>query len=205
MTNKVIIANSSHATKVENLRRIAYHNSTGFTVKNEQEFESYCQWNKKDETGIVLLIMNEQGKAISCLRSNVYFDDIQHETNNSSFAGCTENFIQYPALDMTFAATLPEYFKSGLLSVLRYYMYLLHRHSVKSITGQVVKESTLFFTLQNLGYDFKEIDKTRQDLEALNKWTLANLDNQKFDNAIQILKTKYKDTINQFPLILTIN
>jgi hypothetical protein len=103
---------------------------------------------------------------------------------------------------MTFAVTAPEYFKSGFLSVLRYYMYLLHRHIVQSITGQVVKESTLFFTLQKLGYEFKEIDKIRADSEAVNKWILANLDAQKFDAAIEILRAKYKDTIERIPLMI---
>ncbi|MFN8250781.1 MAG: hypothetical protein U0V75_02775 [Ferruginibacter sp.] len=203
MQTKTIIANDRHADKIENLRRIAYHNSTGFTVINEDEFEKYCRWNNKDKTGIVLAIVNEMDEILSCLRANVYFTSLEHEENNPSFANCTKGFIQYPALDMTFAATLPDYFKSGFLSILRFYMYRLHRHTVKSITGQVVKESTLYFTLQKLGYTFKEIDKTRKDLEAANNWTLANLDYKNFDSATDILRLKYKDSIAEYPLMIS--
>jgi hypothetical protein len=81
-------------------------------------------------------------------------------------------------------------------------MYLLHRHTAKSIAGQVVKGSALYFTLQKLQYAFKEIDRTRPDSEAVNKWTLANLDAGKFDKAIEMLRTKYKDRIQQIPLLV---
>jgi hypothetical protein len=37
----------------------------GFKVVNEQEFEKYCRWNKKDDAGIVLAIINEQGEPVS--------------------------------------------------------------------------------------------------------------------------------------------
>ncbi len=206
MPNQAIIVSNTLASKIEALRKTSYHHSTGFKITNDEEFDKYCQWNKKDDTGVVLAILNEHGDPVSTLRANVYFNNQEHEKNNPGFAGHTENFITYPVLDMTFAATDPSYFKSGFLSVLRYYMYVLHRHTVKSITGQVVKESTLFFSLQKLGYNFKEIDKTRPEFEnstkTTNKWMLTNLENEKFDTAIERLKTKYKDTIKMIPLLI---
>lgn len=202
MSFQAIIGSRSLADKIENLRRISYHNSTAFSIKNEQEFESYCRWSSKDDSGIVLAILDQKGEVVSSLRANVYFDADEHESNNRSFAGHTENFITYPAPDMTFATTAPHHFKSGFLSVLRYYMYFMHRHAVKSISGQVVKESTSFFALHKLDYCFKEIDGKRQDTAAVNKWVLANLEAQKFDNAIELLKTRYKDSIGQIPLMI---
>lgn len=203
MNIQAIIASRHHSAKLEDLRRVSYHNSAGFRITNEQEFEAYCRWGKKDESGMVLAVLDAQGEMVSSLRANVYFSATEHETNNPGFAGQTEDFIIYPTLDMTFAATAPLYFKNGFLSVLRYYMYLLHRHTVKSIAGQVVKGSTSYFTLQKLQYDFKEIDRTRPDSEAVNKWTLANLDAGKFDKAIEMLRTKYTDRIQQIPLLIS--
>jgi hypothetical protein len=95
MSNRAIIACRSHPIQIENLRRVSYHNSTGFKVVNEQEFEKYCCWNKKDDAGIVLAIINEQGEPISSLRANVYFDSTAHAINNPSFAGHTANFVTY--------------------------------------------------------------------------------------------------------------
>lgn len=207
MFTHTVIASYSHSAQVENLRSIAYHNSTGFKVINEDVFEKYCRWCEKDDTGIVLLLLNENGDAISTLRGNVYFDSAEHEASNPSFAGHTGNFVKYPVLDMTFAATAPNYYNGGFLSVLRYYMYFLHRHTVKSISGQVVKESVLFHTLQHLGYNFKEIAKTQPSFDkatkAVDKWMLAILDSKKFDWAIEILRTKYSETIKQYPLIIS--
>lgn len=203
MRKRVIIADNRYSKEIMDLRRISYHNSSGFTVKDELHLANYCKWGFKDENGIVLAILSEQDKVLSCLRSNVYFDSQTHEASNIGFAGFTRDFVTYPVLDMTFAATLPEYFKGGLLSVLRYYMYLLHRHSVKSITGQVVKGSALYFTLQGLGYHFRETGNIKQDLDAVDTWTIACLDIQDVDKAIGKLRAKYDEAIGETPLMIS--
>lgn len=206
MGNRAIIATSSYADKIEKLRRSSYNNSTAFKIIDSQVFETYCRWSKRDETGIVLVVINEYDEPISSLRGNVYFNSMEHTFNNPSFAGHTNEFVHYPVLDMTFAATSPQYFNAGLLSVLRYYMYVLHRHAINSISGQVVKGSSLYYSLHKMGYIFKEIDVTRPELEKSskpsNKWMLSNLSVDKIDLAIGILKAKYFESIDQIPLII---
>ena len=72
MHKRVIVADKSHADKIEALRSLSYHNSKGFSVKDEAELQNYCRWSSKDERGILLLALNEREEAVACLRANVY-------------------------------------------------------------------------------------------------------------------------------------
>ena len=81
-------------------------------------------------------------------------------------------------------------------------MYLLHKHSVKSISGQVIKDGIVFRMIQPTGYNLKETDILRTEFEAADKWTFANLEINKIDGAMQKLKKKYRNTIEEFPLII---
>jgi len=202
MTKKIIIADKSYSEKLEKLRGISYHNSKGFSVNNEEEFQKYCRWSFKDEIGIVLLALNEDNEAISSLRSIVYFDKESHIANNKVFQDCADGFVSYPTLDMTFATTHPDYYGGGLMSVLRYFMYVLHKHSVKSITGHVVKNSILHTQLKNLGYEFLETDYNRQDIKTVENWMLAVLTTENVDKTIQTLKAKYASAIHEYPLVV---
>ena len=113
MKKRIIVANHSHSNQIVNLRRKSYHSSANFKIKNETEFENYCQWSRKEETGIVLVALNEEDEAVSTLRANVYFDSAEHENSNLTFTGYTKDFIAYPTLDISFAATLPGYANQG--------------------------------------------------------------------------------------------
>ena len=201
--SKVIIANNTYSTKVERLRSHSYHNSAGFKIVDEEEFNKYCKWSEKDSTGIVLLALNEKDEPLSCLRGNIYHSDKEFKNNNLMFKNNLEDFISYPVLDMTFAATSPVYFKNGLLSVLRYYMYILHKHSVKTITGTAVKNSSIYQTLEKFGYEFREIEKCRKEFSPVDKMLIAKIDSSKLDFAINYLKVKYEDSINRYPLVIT--
>lgn len=203
MKGKVIIAHQSFAAQVENLRRISYHHSAGFTIKDEAVFESYCQWGTKDSKGLVLAAMTERGEFVSSLRANVYFSAKELEMNNIIFSGYSSNFVEYPVLDMSFAATSPDYFDTGLLSALRYYMYLMHKHCVKTITGVAVKDSYIYKTLHKLGYAFKDISAKAIGAVPNNTWVIAKLDVSKVDEALKYLKDTNKEVINNFPLIIT--
>ena len=201
--SKVIIANKSYSTKVESLRSEAYHNSAGFKIIDEDEFDKYCKWSEKDNSGIVLLALNESDEPLSCLRGNIYYSHSELENNNLNFSSNSQDFISYPVLDMTFAATNPTYFKTGLLSVLRYYMYILHRHSVKTISGTAVKNSSIYQTLEKFGYDFREIKKVRKEMSPVDTMIIAKIEACKLDFAINYLKEKYADAIDKYPLVIT--
>ena len=201
--SKVIIADKSYLAKVEKLRSEAYHNSAGFKIIDENEFDKYCKWSEKDSSGIVLLALNENDEPLSCLRGNIYYSRSELENNNLNFTNNSEDFIFYPVLDMTFAATNPMYFNTGLLSVLRYYIYVLHKHSVKTISGTAVKNSNIYKTLEKFGYDFREIEKVRKEMLPVDTMTIARIETCKLDFAINYLKEKYADTINKYPLIVT--
>jgi len=200
---KVIIANKTYAAKIEKLRSDSYHNSSGFKIIDEDGFQKYSKWSEKDDNGIVLVALNEDDTPNSCLRGNLYFSQSELELNNLNFLNNSHDFITYPVLDMTIAATSPDYFKTGLLSVLRYYMYLLHRHSVKSITGVAVKNSSIYKTLEKFGYEFREIELGRKELSIVEPWTIARINTCQLDFAINYLKEKYAETIMNYPLIIS--
>jgi len=203
LKSKVVIANSSYGTTIENLRSISYHNSAGFKIVDEKEFEGYCKWSTKDTSGIVLLALSESNEPLSCLRGNVYYTSDELEKNNLNFKDNCSNFIIYPVLDMTFASTSPKHFQNGLLSVLRYYMYIIHKHSVKTISGTAVKNSSIYNTLEKFGYEFREIEKVRKEMLPVDTMTIAKIDTAKLEFAIRYLKSKYAEVIYNFPLVVT--
>jgi len=203
LKSKVVIANSSYGTTIENLRSISYHNSAGFKIVDEKEFEGYCKWSTKDTSGIVLLALSESNEPLSCLRGNVYYTSDELEKNNLNFKDNCSNFIIYPVLDMTFASTSPKHFQNGLLSVLRYYMYIIHKHSVKTISGTAVKNSSIYNTLEKFGYEFREIEKVRKEMLPVGTMTIAKIDTAKLEFAIRYLKSKYAEVIYNFPLVVT--
>ena len=203
MPKKVIIANQSHSELIENLRYASYCNSDAFIVSNHKEVEAYCKWSEKDDNGIVLLALNENAEPLSTLRANIYFHQAELEENSPIFKNNSNNFIQYPVLNMAIAATNPKYLGIGALSVLRYYMYILHKHAVKSITGSTVKNSNNFKTLQKLGYEFREVATKGSDVSPIDCWTICNLNIARVDFAIKYLISKYQNVINEYPLIVT--
>jgi hypothetical protein len=202
MPKRVIIADSTYASQIESLRSLSYHNSKGFTVKDETELANYCRWGAKDEQGIVLLALNEHDEAVACLRANTFFDRDALEASNKVFAGYPDGFINYPVLDMTFAATSPAAYGGGFMSLLRYYMYRLHRHSVKSISGHVVRDSILHTQLAKLGYEFVITDYQPAHVENIDTSVLARLVIAQVETALTALRTKYAALIEEYPLII---
>ena len=149
-TSKVIIAERSQAELLAQLRKISYHNSSSFRVTDRAAVDEYCAWTEKDDNGIVLPALYKHGEPIFTLRANIYFSLDELRANNTIFKQCPDGFVSLPVLDMTIVATNPLYFNRGVLLALRYYMYLLHKHSVKSVTGATVKDSNIYYSLKNL-------------------------------------------------------
>ena len=199
---KVIIANKEHAQTVHELRYCSYCNSAGFSVTNEDEVKFYTQWNKYDDTGVCLLAFDSNGEAISTIRGNVYHSLEELEANSPIFKGNSQDFFSFPVLDLTIGATSPNFHSLGLLSVLRYYMYVLHKHSVKSISGSVVKNSNVYYSLKQFGYKFRELETVMSDVKPNDKWTITSIETKEINFAIKYLKTKYAEQINSFPLII---
>ena len=202
LQRRVEITNETQASAVENLRVASYLSSKSFKVIDEDEVKSYCKWNEKDAQGLVLIALNEHNEVISTLRANIYFEETELIKNNPIFKQATDNFVEYPVLDLTIAATNPAYFQSGILSALRYYMYILHRHTVKTITGVAVKNSSIYKSLSNFGYEFIDVDTVGKDVVPSDCWTIAKLSSVKFDNAINLIRSKYNKTIMNYPLII---
>ena len=199
---KVIIADKNYSNKVEQLRRISYHNSENFQIVNDEVFDKYCKWTNKDSKGIVLLALNNQDEPLSTMRGNIYYNQSELENDDVNFKHNSTDFIMFPTLNMTFAATSPTVFKSGLNSVLRYYFYFLHRHCVKSILGTGIYQSSIYKTLEYLNYEFKFITHVRDEIQGKDKTFIAKLSDTNFDNAIDTVYKKYQQTINKFPLIV---
>jgi hypothetical protein len=199
---RVVIAEEiKHSNLLEELRWKSYHNSESFVVVNEDVFKKHCKWSKQDLTGLVLLALDNDGNALATMRGNIFYNegDIESDMN---FKDNNFGFINYPALNMTFAATSPTVFKSGLNSVLRYYFYCLHKHAVKSILGTGIVNSSIHKTLTKLNYVFKLIDDPRQDLLGNDKKFIAKLEQSNFTDAIAQVYEKYKDVIHDYPLVI---
>lgn len=203
INGKVIIANEKdHSQQLENLRWTSYHNSESFTVADDEIFNKYCKWTEKDSSGIVLLVLDNNNNLLSTMRGNVYYNQPELEAVDINFKSNSDGFLNFPVLNMTFAATSPTVFKSGLNSVLRYYFYVLHRHCVKQILGTGIFNSSIYKTLERLNYEFRFIEDLRTDLLGVDKKFIARLDQQKFDFAIKSVSEKYCDIIRQYPLIV---
>ncbi len=200
---KVIIANESrNSSQLENLRWISYHKSESFQVVDDALFAKHCKWTERDTFGIVLLAVDNENNPLSTMRGNIYFDQAELEAVDINFRNNIDNFLTFPVLNMTFAATSPLIFKSGLNSVLRYYFYVLHQHCTKSILGTGIFDSSIYKTLEGLGYDFRFIEDLRSDLLGVDKKFIAKLDQKKYISAINAVEVKYKAVIQQYPLIV---
>ena len=149
-----------------------------------------------------MLALNEREEAVACLRANVYFCQVGLGAGNILFENHPEAFINYPALDMTIAATHPDYYGSGFLSLLRYYMYRLHHHTVRTITGVVVNNSLLHNQLQKLGYFFLASGYQSEDLTTVDHWVLASLPADRVITALSTLRAKYAGLIHEYPLTI---
>jgi len=200
---KVVIAiEEKYSEKLEQLRWISYHNSQSFKVVDDDVFQSKCKWTDRDNSGMVLLALDNENNPLATMRGNIYYNQIELEAFDINFKSNSDSFLNFPLLNMTFAATLPTAFKSGLNSVLRYYFYVLHRHCVTQILGTGILNSSIYKTLERLNYEFRIIEDLRTDLLGVDKKFIARLNHEKFDFAIKNVFEKYSNIIRQYPLIV---
>jgi len=202
LTGKVVIADPSHAEAIENLRRQSYQHSDSMKVSDQDSFNLYCKWSLKDDNGLVLIALTEDSQVICSLRGNIYYNQIELESNNINYKGNSADFVDYPVLDVTSAATSPEFFANKLTAILTYYIFFLHKHSVKSINGSAVKNSSVYKFMDWIGFEFREVDIHRPDFSTDGIWTIGNLKLNKLKDALNYMHEKYRKDIHNFPFII---
>lgn len=199
LIRKITIANNGYYEKIEALRYLSYCSSRSFKVIDTNELMNYCKWSATDDNATVLLALNDAEKPICTLRGNVYHSKAELDKFNPIFSNYNTLKIEYPVLDLTIAATHPDYFNSGILQALRYHMYLQFRDKVKSLTGVVVNHSSLFNLLTDLNYEFTSVHTLGKDIIPCDKWMIATMNIDKIEFALEYLLTKYRKVINDYP------
>lgn len=177
-TIEITKANDNDIDQLTKFRIEQFQTAKEFKVINTDDFSIL-----RDQVYIV----RYKNQIVSTMEYDI-LNSIEELESKRKFI-CPRDIVKFKAMHLSKGATLTEYRKIGLNSLIRRLMLkeALKQNDIKSLIGCVYENAPRFNLLKKLGYSVHEIVELNNSLLSYSKLYLVCLDRKFFTTAIDIL------------------